>query len=128
MKVTTREGYAVSVVMASQGYPGKYTNGRPIELKKAPSGMFFSLLIVFLGFTGEKMWSSSMQEQQKLGIMSLHRVVASWLPQLMHRLWKKLSRQPTRVLILLFSKARHTDGILAIGGCDSIIITNHPTA
>ncbi|KAF9460140.1 aminoimidazole ribonucleotide synthetase [Collybia nuda] len=37
VKVTTREGYAVSVVMASQGYPGDYTKGRRIEFKEVPS-------------------------------------------------------------------------------------------
>lgn len=70
MKVTTREGYAVSVVMASQGYPGNYTKGRPIEFQNLPSSMFSSLLNVYEGFTGEKMWSFSMREQHKLGTMS----------------------------------------------------------
>ncbi|KAF7290504.1 Phosphoribosylformylglycinamidine cyclo-ligase [Mycena kentingensis (nom. inval.)] len=38
VKLAIRPGYAVSVVMASQGYPGSYEKGKVIDLTNAPSG------------------------------------------------------------------------------------------
>ncbi|KAJ6575362.1 bifunctional purine ADE1 [Mycena capillaripes] len=36
VKISTRPGYAVSVVLASQGYPGSYAKGKRIEVKDVP--------------------------------------------------------------------------------------------
>jgi phosphoribosylamine--glycine ligase/phosphoribosylformylglycinamidine cyclo-ligase len=40
-----RDGYAVSVVLASEGYPGKYPKGVPMEINPSmPAGTSTSLL------------------------------------------------------------------------------------
>lgn len=39
VQVATRPGYAVSVVLASQGYPGSYAKGKQIHVGELPSGM-----------------------------------------------------------------------------------------
>jgi phosphoribosylamine--glycine ligase/phosphoribosylformylglycinamidine cyclo-ligase len=36
-----RDGYAVSVVLASQGYPGKYAIGKRIEFNEVPSSALY---------------------------------------------------------------------------------------
>ncbi|KIL71735.1 hypothetical protein M378DRAFT_241244 [Amanita muscaria Koide BX008] len=37
--VSTRQGYAVSVVLASQGYPGNYQKGKRIDFSQPPQGV-----------------------------------------------------------------------------------------
>ncbi|KAJ7040371.1 aminoimidazole ribonucleotide synthetase [Mycena alexandri] len=39
VEVTIRPGYAVSVVLASQGYPGSYPKGKSLEIKDVPSNV-----------------------------------------------------------------------------------------
>lgn len=40
VKLGYREGYAVSVVLASEGYPGKYAKGLPMTIDpNMPEGM-----------------------------------------------------------------------------------------
>lgn len=39
----TREGYGVSVVLASQGYPGSYAKGKEITIGHLPTGADTSL-------------------------------------------------------------------------------------
>ena len=34
-----REGFAVSIVLASKGYPGKYPKGVPMTIPPMPTGM-----------------------------------------------------------------------------------------
>ena len=38
VKIDVREGFAVSVVLASQGYPGSYPKGKTITFGDVPSG------------------------------------------------------------------------------------------
>jgi phosphoribosylamine--glycine ligase/phosphoribosylformylglycinamidine cyclo-ligase len=38
VKLSYREGYAISVILASGGYPGKYPTGIPITIGSLPSG------------------------------------------------------------------------------------------
>ncbi|KAG5654719.1 hypothetical protein H0H81_007475 [Sphagnurus paluster] len=42
--ITVRPGFAVSVVLASQGYPGSYPKGKRIEFKPTPSSAYLSLI------------------------------------------------------------------------------------
>jgi phosphoribosylamine--glycine ligase/phosphoribosylformylglycinamidine cyclo-ligase len=39
VKLSYREGFAVSVVLASEGYPGKYPKGVPITISSVPEGV-----------------------------------------------------------------------------------------
>ncbi|KAJ6503291.1 aminoimidazole ribonucleotide synthetase [Mycena vitilis] len=39
VQISIRPGYAVSVVLASQGYPGSYSKGKVIEVKDVPSNV-----------------------------------------------------------------------------------------
>jgi len=41
IKIDVRDGYAVSVILASAGYPGSYPKGIPIEIPSAEKGDFF---------------------------------------------------------------------------------------
>lgn len=43
VQLATRNGYAVSVVLASQGYPGKYAIGKRIEFNEVPSSVLHVL-------------------------------------------------------------------------------------
>ena len=36
--IKTKNGFAVSVVLASEGYPGSYPKGRPIQIGELPTG------------------------------------------------------------------------------------------
>jgi phosphoribosylamine--glycine ligase/phosphoribosylformylglycinamidine cyclo-ligase len=47
VEVATRPGYAVSVVLASQGYPGSYAKGKRIEIGELPSS---TSLLLYEGF------------------------------------------------------------------------------
>jgi len=40
VEIATRPGYAVSVILASQGYPGNYEKGKKIHIGEIPSGTF----------------------------------------------------------------------------------------
>lgn len=40
VEIKTRPGFAVSVVLASQGYPGSYPKGKEINVGAVPSGQF----------------------------------------------------------------------------------------
>lgn len=44
--MTIRPGYAVSVILASHGYPGNYSKGKKIQISDAdlPSGMVATFL------------------------------------------------------------------------------------
>lgn len=39
MTLTTRQGFAVSVVLASSGYPGTFEKGKTVIVGEVPSGM-----------------------------------------------------------------------------------------
>lgn len=39
IKINVREGFAASVVLASQGYPGAYVKGKTINIGTVPDGM-----------------------------------------------------------------------------------------
>ena len=39
MAITTRQGFAVSVVLASSGYPGSFEKGKTITVGEVPSSM-----------------------------------------------------------------------------------------
>jgi phosphoribosylamine-glycine ligase len=43
VEIKLREGSAVSVVLASAGYPGAFEKGKKIAIEKVPTGMFLSL-------------------------------------------------------------------------------------
>ncbi len=38
MEVKVRQGFGVSVVLASQGYPGSYAKGKEITVGQLPAG------------------------------------------------------------------------------------------
>src|ERR1700733_13564733 len=40
VEIKLREGYAVSVVLASAGYPGAFEKGKKITIENVPTGMF----------------------------------------------------------------------------------------
>ena len=44
MAITTRQGFAVSVVLASSGYPGSFEKGKIITVGEVPSGVPCKLL------------------------------------------------------------------------------------
>lgn len=44
VNVSVKPGYAVSVVLASHGYPGSYSKGKRIEFTQAPSGAFHAFI------------------------------------------------------------------------------------
>ncbi|KAJ7193371.1 aminoimidazole ribonucleotide synthetase [Mycena pura] len=50
VQISTRPGYAVSVVLASQGYPGSYTKGKSIDLKNVPP----NVVVFHAGTTASK--------------------------------------------------------------------------
>ena len=45
VQIPFRNGFAVSVILASEGYPGTYSKGRHINFKPVPSSMFSALTI-----------------------------------------------------------------------------------
>jgi phosphoribosylamine-glycine ligase len=44
VKIDTRKGSAVSVILASQGYPGSYPKGKAISITDVPSGEIVHIL------------------------------------------------------------------------------------
>jgi phosphoribosylamine--glycine ligase / phosphoribosylformylglycinamidine cyclo-ligase len=40
VEVKTREGFAISVILASDGYPGSYEKGKKIVVGQVPQGMW----------------------------------------------------------------------------------------
>jgi hypothetical protein len=46
VNVKVREGFAVSVILASQGYPGSYAKGKVIEFGKLPEGAHYHLHVL----------------------------------------------------------------------------------
>jgi phosphoribosylamine--glycine ligase/phosphoribosylformylglycinamidine cyclo-ligase len=52
--ITTRQGFAVSVVLASSGYPGSFEKGKTITVGEVPSGMPIQTL-----HSAEHLYSSS---------------------------------------------------------------------